>query len=525
MKVLPIKNNIQAFRGYRQIKDEHGYNKFVFNFPYDSSKYDCYLELYNVKKNDVGNYEVTDMIDNFDTDDGKLKMQSGEPTVVDLKGSYFIKEGSPFAYHYKLVNKYNPSEVHFKLDAGDVVDDRDKYGNAYEVYNVVAGSGSKIARGGSMKLIIPDNYNPKYMYNENNEIIPVNNGRKFDIIKNFSNKIGGNFAGIEYAVKKGDFDGYSNIISLPIFTDDSISAHGYWNKNCMQITSSFGNINNYASLQRAMFAKGINWVSDGAFVNEGLEGIHFSNLLKWGEKSPYYYWFKASGLQNGPFMLGVFGKDTKNISHKTVNAPYLYEQLDNGKIRISRNSLYDRHKPTYVQIFDKSLTSEYNQKDITNTFAEYDKLDDLNPYRINTHDDTVMCYKFEINPKTYHRNVKNLIDYNNSHKNKISLYSGMGTRFVNKYEHFSLEDKIESNFQTWGANTDIAQLNYMFSPADIESDKNLSYEEMAKKAVLSQRGAFEATDYVISSGVYWTQKTKDILTIHTAQQFKNMYSA
>ena len=49
------------------------------------------------------------------------------------------------------------------------------------------------------------------------------------------------------------------------------------------MAKSFGNINNYASLQRKMFAHGLNLVSDGAFVNEGLEGTHFGSLLKWGE--------------------------------------------------------------------------------------------------------------------------------------------------------------------------------------------------------------------------------------------------
>ena len=58
---------------------------------------------------------------------------------------------------------------------------------------------------------------------------------------------------------------YNRIISLPLFTDDDFSAHAYWNKNCMQMASSLGNINNYASLQRKMFAHGLNFVSDGAF--------------------------------------------------------------------------------------------------------------------------------------------------------------------------------------------------------------------------------------------------------------------
>ena len=55
-------------------------------------------------------------------------------------------------------------------------------------------------------------------------------------------------------------------------------------KNCMQIAQALGSVDDYARLQRKLFAHGINWVSDGAYVNEGLEGVHFKHVLKWGEK-------------------------------------------------------------------------------------------------------------------------------------------------------------------------------------------------------------------------------------------------
>ncbi len=102
-------------------------------------------------------------------------------------------------------------------------------------------------------------------------------------IKTITNKYGGTLAGLEEDVENGKYDMYNRIISLPLFTDDDFSAHAYWNKNCMQMASSLGNINNYASLQRKMFAHGLNFVSDGAFVNEGLQGVHFKNMLYWGE--------------------------------------------------------------------------------------------------------------------------------------------------------------------------------------------------------------------------------------------------
>ena len=64
-------------------------------------------------------------------------------------------------------------------------------------------------------------------------------------------------------------------------------------------------------------------------------------MLKWGENSPYFNWFKASGLKNSPLNMGVFVKNKANISHKIVNSPYTYTQKQNGKVSISANKNYD----------------------------------------------------------------------------------------------------------------------------------------------------------------------------------------
>ena len=132
-------------------------------------------------------------------------------------------------------------------------------------------------------------------------------------VKTLTNILGGTVAGLEKDIDEGKYDQYARIISLPIFTRDDFSAHKYWIEDIFQPCNSIMNINNYASLQRKMFAHGINFVSDGAFVNEGLQGVHFSNVLKWGTESPYFRWFRAENLKNAPLPLGVFPKNTENV--------------------------------------------------------------------------------------------------------------------------------------------------------------------------------------------------------------------
>ena len=56
-----VRNNIN-FQGYKPTKSQYGDKEHEFNFVYDDSKYDCYLELYSVAKDVNNNYYVTDIL-------------------------------------------------------------------------------------------------------------------------------------------------------------------------------------------------------------------------------------------------------------------------------------------------------------------------------------------------------------------------------------------------------------------------------------------------------------------------------
>ncbi len=527
MKINSISNyNFKpAFSGFKPIKNDLGEKEYEFNFPFDDENYECCLEIFKVEKDgNAGNYRVTDIAENIDEPDGVLRLKSGS-NKVNLASSYCIAPDEAFAYHYKIKGK-DWNDYSYQIDAGDVIDETDYGKKHHQIYNLVTENATNLTHGGSMKLVIADNYNAGYVYN------PLFSKKEYTLdkkilnnaktsVKNFSNKIGGTLAGIKQALDKGDFDGYSSIISLPIFTDDTVSPHSYWNKNCMQMTSTIGNINNYASLQRKMFTKGLNFVSDGAFVNEGLEGIHFANMLQYGAKSPFYHWFKADGLKDGPLLLGVFGKDTSHISQKIVNSPYKYVQSVSGFISWDKNEKYDPAKPTYVQIFDDRLVSDELKKDTQNLIKSYDILKTKNPYEINTHDDTVINYHFEIDPETYHNNIQVLDEYNHTHKKKAFMNKISGMRILDKFENFELEEKMDGGFYAWDANSDIAKLNFSTSHTDTIDLQDHSVKEREKIALL-ERNLMQVQDYVVKSGQYWTRKTADILRLNAAQHLKNI---
>jgi len=523
-----VNNNINVnFEGYKPVKDNKGVLVYEFNYPYDANMYDCYLEVCSVAQDDNKNYFINEGLKNLNSPDGYYKLHP-ERNLVDLGVNFNLRSDQDFAYHYVLVPKgadrNNPdTKPVYKIDAGDYIDSTRTNGG-HEIYNIVTVNGAKTTNIGAMKLLMPDFYNPMWTYDKDGNIVKNPNIKNIrNINKTFANKIGGSLAGIEKDVRNGKFDGYDRIISTPIFTDDSLSSHGYWNKNCMQMIQSLGNINNYASLQREMFKKGINFVSDGAFVNEGLEGIHFKHLLKWGTKSPYFNWFKAHNLKDGPFTLGVFPKNNDFVTHKVVNAPFVCTQdAKTGKISTSANKSYDDKKPTYIQIFDKRIVSDELAKDKQKLIKAYDRNDNVNPLEIITHDDTLVPYSFEINPKTYLKNIQLLNEYNAKNKNdKILLNSYMGTRFVSKFENFELEEKIDSKVETWDANTDVIKLNFLYSNAD-NKQVLLNHENKVHSTKMKELGQknYEVQDYAITAGKYWTGKTADILKLYVAQQLK-----
>lgn len=514
-----------SFKGFEHKKADDGTREYQFNYPHDENKYDVYLEVFSVKKDKDANYNVSKMLTNNETGAKSVKIGRGG-VKIDMAYAYDdLSSNEPFAYRYKVVDKRDQSKSFYQVDAGSVID-YSKNGN-FDKFNLVMQNGTNVSKGGSMLLALPDSYSVGWVYNEDGKpkLDKDIQAKAAKSTKTFSNKLGGNLAGFEANIDKLKQAGYSRVVSTPIFTDDSLSSHSYWNKNCMQMSNSIGNVDNYRTFQEKMFKNGMNFVSDGAFVNEGLEGVHFKHVLKWGEQSPYYNWFRASGLQSGPLSMGVFPKNQEFVGHKVVNSPYKYEQdKATGEIKISKNEKYNSKKPTFVQIYDKRLVSEEQKNDSTKLIKAYDKLDTGNPLEINNHNDTVIPYSFEIRPETYNDNVKKLNKYNKNQENdkKIKMDSPIGAKFLTTSTSFVLEDKFENGFETWDANTDIAKLNFVFSHADTKRLNNLPLHEREYQTKQIKAKNFEAQDYVVASGRYWTNKTANILNEYVSKNLKNV---
>ena len=515
-----------SFQGYKVTKDDKGVRSGEFSYPFDPQTTDCYLEVALVDRDKDGNFYLTgDKCQALsDSSSNGIKLHAGK-NKINIHSEFGIMEDEPFAYHYKLVDKSSGRATKYAVDAGSLIDNRankskDTDENFYNIY-VPA---SNVSKGGSMLLAVPDTLAPQWVYDADNDIIRNENyDEQKKNIRLFSNKIGGSLAGLEKKLDNNELSQYDKIVSLPLFTDDSRSHHAYWNKNCMQMALSLGNINNYTSVTKKLFAQGKNLVSDGAFVNEGLEGIHLHHALKWKEGSPFFNWFRMN--PNNQVLFGVFSQNTDFLSHRVVNPKYTYTKDENGKFIPKLNRAYNENKPTYFEIFDKDLV-DTSKLDIQTPIKSYDKNFSNKPLSKSSHNDTVVPYRFEINPDEYDDNVKRLNEFNRKSPAKFDLYSGMGTKFVAQFSDFQLDNKLEGNIDTWNSNFDIAKIHYFLSNADMDNVLSLSPGKNQKELVQDlEYSANEARDYVVTSAQYWTKKTNDILNLHVAQNLKHLDGA
>jgi hypothetical protein len=521
-----IKAKKVSFGGYSTDKDAKGEKTYKFNYPADYSKYNVYLEVFSVKKKN-GYENKFDIDSTLKTSNGldKVKIEKGG-TELNLTRMYGLPAKAPFAYCYRIEPK-DGGEAKRAVDPGDLINYSTE--SKFDKFNIVYQNGSRTNKGGSMLLLIPDTYRPGFVIEDSSksddEAVVVNKdieNRAINSHRNFANKVGGTIGGIINKIPELAQTGYTRIVSLPLFTDDSLSSHGYWNKNAMQIVQSAGNLNDYAMLQRKMYKNNMNLVADGAFVNEGLEGIHFKDVLKWGEDSPFYGWFRAENLKNSPLSMGVFSKNHEFIRHRLVNSPYSYKTQENGKIVPEKNSNYDPNKPTYIQIYDKRMVSADQLQDSSKLIKFYDKTNTNDLFEINTHNDTVINYAFEINPETYKKNISDLNEYNKVNNKNINLNSSDAAMFLTKGDNYSLTEKYESGVETWDANSDITKLNYLLSKSDINALSKLPESERDLQLKKLARNNYQVQDYAIASGRYWTQKTKNIINEYTARTLKDL---
>ena len=537
-----------GFKGYQHVKNDVGETVMKFNYPYDSNKETCEIQIFKVTPTEKYNY----IIDEKSIATIPLKPEGVE---VNLQNITNLAPEEPFAYKVvrkdkdtgKVVWEGPDTGVHMRKSGdeyvfkvhqdkgfapvekdGKVVSGKFVYGGDPDEeyrYSLVTRKGTTPMVQGAAYLAMPDSLRPGMKYydfdasNTGETYYDKEYQKKMEgVIKNFSNRYGGNLAGVKAQIPYLKQNKYKIMFLNPIANGDDVSAHGYWNKNNMQLALTMGNMENYTDLVRELYKNGLKYVYDGTYTSEGLEGIHFQYALRWADQKPQsYYWFRMSGIKNSNIGLGVVPENKEVLRHRLVNAPYKYELQSDGTYKAVANKEYNPKKETYVQVYDVSQVSDGQLDKLDTPIRVYENLTSGNEISKITYDDSLISYVCQIDPKEYQKRIDVINELNKKFNKNIRLDTPDGTLMACQFSNFKFT-KESSHHVTWDANKDMVKMNYVISGYDeknlqeIVDDEQRYYEQ--ERVV---RGNKEVQDLMLQSMRYWTQISKDVQTLYTAK--------
>ena len=515
MFVNKIGNNVTnpGFKGYQHEINSVGDPIMRFNYVFDYETKNAHVEIFKVKRNNdvYGGYEVIK-----DAPIARIKLEKGG-TAVNLDDISGLDRGESFAYRIAVDGEKPVADSGVKIEK-----------NAFTLVSMV---GTTPRVQGAGYLVYPDSQRvgAKYRDFEHSNTGEIYFDKKEQLEKEgvprtFSNKSGGNLAGVESNIDYLASLGYKIQPANPIAGGDNKSSHHYWNKNNFQISDDIGNMENFNSYARKLFQKGIVYVYDGTYTSEGLEGVHFQYALRWADKNPQsYYWFKMQGLKNQNLGLGVVPRHEENLRHRVVNAPVFYNEVTK---KIEENPDYNPNKETFFQVYDGSQVTDEQLARLDKPIENYEKIKNDNFTAINSHDDTLINFVFEVNPSEYKDRLDAFIEFNKKSETPINLNSPDGTILLAQFSNFKIDRKSEGGFVTWDANTDIAKMNYFISGYDEKLDQSIvNNSERNYETMMRIRGAYEVQDMALQASKFWTRNVKDAQLLYAAQVLKGRPNA
>lgn len=482
----PIKKSRPSFSGHVLTKDVYGNNVYKFNVP--NAPEGAKLEIAVLTPDKDGHYYINQEKSKM------FDMEQGFKNYIIYADDYNLTNNSILGYRIHVPNKIiaDSSMKGDKQDIKDIVDKRFTLATPLNNANP--------SRPRVMEHFLIDAFN-------------VKNSTGLLSKRNHFNILGGTLNSVNELVPELAEAGITAILSTPVFGQDNKSSHGYWTTNPYQITDNLGNITDFKKLLINMYSHDIRWTADGAFVNEGMEGVHIRDILDWGYDSPLLHLFETKDLDNIAPRFGILSKNpavNRHVHIQLVNAPFkiVFEKTPNGYIEkeIKKNSV-DPTKPTYIQVFDDRLASERQMKGDF-IFNVYDNKDSGDNKEISNYRDSVQAYHFKVSIREVEDNYK---------KYKEARHHDKEIQFKNsltKWRNFEIvESNKDGGISLWVGNSDISKKRFVM-PEESLYFQNLP--ESLKPVVKAAPN--QVQDDTVQIGKFWTQEVERTFTEYTARE-------
>ncbi len=206
-------------------------------------------------------------------------------------------------------------------------------------------------------------------------------------------------AGLNEMLPRLQQAGFSSVLLKPFIGGDNLTSHRYWTVDPYVLNNSFRDKNSFRDTLRQMLNRNMKLYADGAFVNQGLDGVHVTSNLVHGLASPYWRWLKA-GDENAPGGLATY----PNLAHKKYTFGVLPTKLNDithlpelaeghYAVRIINDPTdqrveYDKKRPTFIELYDPRLEKTNGDPVI------YERPEDRPIIKTST--DSVQKYRFPV---------------------------------------------------------------------------------------------------------------------------------
>jgi hypothetical protein len=160
--------------------------------------------------------------------------------------------------------------------------------------------------------------------------------------------------------------GFSALLFKPFIGGDNISSHRYWTIDPYVLNNSFQSKASFRTALTQMMGNGMKVYADGAFVNQGLNGVHVMSNLAHGFNSPYWRWLKYGdesqpggpqlypGMAYQKYVFGILPtSQNPKTGQRSVNYDHFAFRVINDPS--PRNKQYDSKRPTFIELYDPRI--------------------------------------------------------------------------------------------------------------------------------------------------------------------------
>lgn len=164
--------------------------------------------------------------------------------------------------------------------------------------------------------------------------------------------------------------GFSAVVFKPFMGGDNLSSHRYWTADPYILNDTFRNKDGFRKSLDMMLQGGMKVFADGAFVNQGLNGVQIMSNLRNGTNSPYWgSWFHFSDHKPGSktsypsvaqekYEFGILPTKDVNGNPKLDVDAFAVRFINDPDGKDAYGNPYDKKKPTFIELYDPRLEQE-----------------------------------------------------------------------------------------------------------------------------------------------------------------------